>query len=735
MSELLARWVAADRQVLWADLARAEGLVRDGVARWRRLMAQSKVPEHWGMIHVTEAEVDAYLNHEFRDPLDRDRGVLGRFDPPERLVGNGQRRHRLAELASAFALGPADIDLLLLCLLPEVDSRYRRIYGYLQNDATRQLPTIELLNDLLASRFGDVAVAQLRLAADRPLVSGRLVELVGRNAPALDEVRIDPRIIRFLLDDDSPDDRLVGIVTERAPSTIADLVLAAGRADQLRDLARWCARHSAGGGVVLLHGPAGSGRLSTAAALAGEAGIPLVVVDAGAAARSSLGLESVLALADREARLRRSAVALIDVGGEQLDVVLSVSIASGSLAFVIAEAARDPGGRGGFGPFVRLAVDPPGFALRCQLWERYLPGAAEFVDAGMDRVALATTLAASFQLTPGRMVDAVATARSIAASRDPVAGRIRVDDVVEGCRRRSGRGLVALAKKIEPSPDADFDRLVLADASRRQLDELRARVRLRGQLVEMGFDARLQADSLLVLFTGSSGTGKTMAAKLLADEQGVDLYSIDLAEVVSKYIGETEKNLRQVFDEAEGANAVLFFDEADALFGKRGEVKESRDRWANIEVNFLLQRVEDYAGVVVLATNLRQNIDEAFLRRIHAIVEFPFPDADARLAILAGMLPPVERMARPDGDRLRELAERFQLAGGSIRNVVIDAAFRAVDGGCPPEITMRHLAVAIAREYQKLGKPVTRGEFGAELYEWVEREVLLIDRPTSGSDR
>jgi SpoVK/Ycf46/Vps4 family AAA+-type ATPase len=229
---------------------------------------------------------------------------------------------------------------------------------------------------------------------------------------------------------------------------------------------------------------------------------------------------------------------------------------------------------------------------------------------------------------------------------------------------------------------------------------------------------------LIALFTGSSGTGKTMAAELLAREQGVDLYKVDLSAVVSKYVGETEKNLSQVFSEAEDANAIIFFDEADALFGQRGEVKAAQDRWANMEINYLLQRIEEYAGVVILASNLRQNIDDAFMRRIHVIVEFPFPDAEARYHIWRGMFP--TDVERPPDAEIRDLAERFRLSGGSIKNVVVDSAFRALAEASqdPIEITLRHLMIAVAREYQKLGKPLTKSEFGERYYAWITEAIL-----------
>jgi SpoVK/Ycf46/Vps4 family AAA+-type ATPase len=226
---------------------------------------------------------------------------------------------------------------------------------------------------------------------------------------------------------------------------------------------------------------------------------------------------------------------------------------------------------------------------------------------------------------------------------------------------------------------------------------------------------------VIALFAGGSGTGKTMAAEVLASEQRIDLYRIDLASLVSKWVGETEKNLGRVFADAERANCMLFFDECDAMFGRRGAVKDANDRWANLEVSYLLQRIEDYAGVVILATNLRQNIDDAFQRRIHVVVDFPVPDARARRAIWERLMPgEARRTVAPD--ELDELAQRFELSGGHIRNVVVDACYRALDDA-DPRVSARHLAASTAREFQKLARPVTRGEFG-RFYEWVMQDVI-----------
>jgi SpoVK/Ycf46/Vps4 family AAA+-type ATPase len=227
---------------------------------------------------------------------------------------------------------------------------------------------------------------------------------------------------------------------------------------------------------------------------------------------------------------------------------------------------------------------------------------------------------------------------------------------------------------------------------------------------QWGFDRKLAlGKGLNALFAGESGTGKTMAADIMAGQLGLDLYKIDLSTLVSKYIGETEKNLNRIFTEASTSNAILFFDEADAIFGKRSEVKDSHDRYANIEISYLLQRMEAYDGVVILATNMRSNLDEAFTRRLHFIIEFPFPEARDREIIWQVNFPP-ETPVAPDVD-LTLLADRFRLAGGNIRNIIMAAAFLAAEGG--ESVAMAHLLHATRREYQKMGRLIDESLFVA----------------------
>jgi SpoVK/Ycf46/Vps4 family AAA+-type ATPase len=292
--------------------------------------------------------------------------------------------------------------------------------------------------------------------------------------------------------------------------------------------------------------------------------------------------------------------------------------------------------------------------------------------------------------------------------RDPDGGRVTLADLNAACRLQSSPKLAALAKKIEPH--YAWADIVLPTDRLAQLREICDQVRFRARVHEdWGFGRKLAlGKGLAVLFAGPSGTGKTMAAEIIAGELGLDLYKIDLALVVSKYIGETEKNLARIFAEAEASNAILFFDEADALFGKRGEVGDAHDRYANLEVAYLLQRIEEYEGITILATNLRKNMDDAFVRRMQFIVEFPFPSERDRLRIWEQVWP--ASLPRDPALDLAFMARRCEIAGGNIRNVALAAAFlAAADGGV---VTNQHLARATRREYQKMGKVVGEGEFG-----------------------
>ncbi len=347
---------------------------------------------------------------------------------------------------------------------------------------------------------------------------------------------------------------------------------------------------------------------------------------------------------------------------------------------------------------LHLQIDfpAPSHEERRQTW--HLAGNISLDDAAQ--------LAAMYRLGAREVRSTVEMARSMAH----LEGRneVTLADLKGAARSQSQPRLSTLAQKI--TPHFTWEDIVLPDDRLAQLREIANQVLYQHVVYEDWGLARKSSlgRGVAALFAGQSGTGKTMAAEVIANELGLDVYKIDLSGLVSKYIGETEKNLARIFDEASDSNAILFFDEADALFGKRSEVKDTHDRYANIEISYLLQRMEEYEGIVILATNMRSNLDDAFLRRMRAIVEFPFPEVEDRLHILQRTLSAAAPLA-PDVD-LPFMAQQFRIAGGNIRNIALLAAFLAASEDAP--IGMGYLLRATKREYQKLGRLIAESDFG-----------------------
>jgi hypothetical protein len=707
-------------------LERVNTLIRAQTERWRDNLAAHKPAELWGMIQVSHEEIAAYLNSPFTLP-----GFHSAVTAT--TIEETTATSRISRLQTLFNLQPLERDILLLCLLPELDSRYRRLYGYLMDDASRTLPNVELLVQILEP-VATQAQARLAFSPDAPLIRDHLVSLVGVRGDeglSMHSVRIEERLVNYLLGEDKLDRSLVDVVSLAPNRSWEELIVDESEMIQLKNLAKWWGDLANQSVTVFMHGPYGNSSRGAAEAICTNNDTLLLVVTP-ATLPPSTSWEKLLDLVYREATLQQAAVywagcesLLEDSATLRWNSLLSATEQFAGLTFLSSQKAWDPMGRSQQ-TFIHLSFPTPDYSQRLRLWQHHLP--EQLVDVG-DRAILISDLANSFQFTEGQMLDALAIARAEAYMRNALELRLTSADIFEGCRRQSSRRLIKFATRVRPRTSLSFTDLILPTLNKRQLTELSDRIRNRNKVyVELGLERRLSLGrGIVALFTGTSGTGKTMAAELLARQQGVDLYKVDLSAVVSKYVGETEKNLAQVFSEAEDANAILFFDEADSLFGKRGEVKEAQDRWANMEVNYLLQRIEEYAGVVILASNLKQNIDEAFKRRIQVIVDFPFPDDAARLAIYRGMFPPL--VERPDDKVLGDLSKRFKLSGGSIKNIVVDATFRAVEEQrkqpeTRPTITTQHLVLATAREYQKLGKPMTKGEFGEEYYKWLEGIIL-----------
>jgi SpoVK/Ycf46/Vps4 family AAA+-type ATPase len=408
----------------------------------------------------------------------------------------------------------------------------------------------------------------------------------------------------------------------------------------------------------------------------------------------------LIARASREAGLRNGAVVAGPVEAMVERGVWAVRALTEARAQVIVVGSRgwDPQ----WSRQSPLLIDAPVPVARERdlLWRRALEGAGD--DVGHDEQARAI---AQFRLNPEQITRAARAARlqSGAASR-----KVTADDLRAGARAQNAAGLERLARRIEPK--VTWDDLVLPPHVVAQLLELVARVHQRDRVLgEWAMGSRSsKGHGVKALFAGDSGTGKTVSAEAVAQDLGLDLYVVDLATVVDKYIGETEKNLDRIFAEADRVNGVLLFDEADALFGKRSDVKDAHDRYANVEVAYLLQRMEQFEGLAILTTNLRSNLDEAFARRLDAIIDFPMPEEDDRRRLWECHLSP--GVPRADDLDLAFLARSFKVSGGNIRNIAMTAAYLAADGG--RAVGMSDLIRATEREYRKLGHLCLESEFG-----------------------
>lgn len=619
-------------------------------------------------------------------------------------------------LAQRFGLEPVDLDLLLVALAPDLDARFERLYGYLNDDLTRRRPTVGLALELCGRDHA--AAARFRLSPGAPLVSGGLLEVTDPERPPLSRTLTVPdRVTAHLLGDASPAPDLAEVLGEAADDPAVDpgelhLAAAAG---------------TSGTGHVHLRTRGGDPEGLAAAALQAR-GLGLLVLDPVALTHRARALPALARAAAREARLLGAGVllgpleALPDKPDERAHVLRTLcTVLRGVPLFTHGTSGWEPAWAAATP--VSLTVTAPTPERQAVRWRHALERAA--AEHGRTDDAGARGAAAG---AGGEAAGAEALARSVSAHRLD-AGQLRraadtasrtaaldgrpvsPDDLRSAVRAQNGAGLARLARRVEPA--VGWDDLVLPAPTHRRLRDLAVRARHRDQVLgQWGMrPGGGRGRGVIALFAGSSGTGKTMSAEVVAADLGMDLYVVDLSTVVDKYVGETEKNLERIFTEASAVNAVLLFDEADAIFGKRSDVKDSHDKHANMESAYLLQRMESFDGIAILTTNLRANLDEAFTRRLDVIADFPVPDAAQRRALWERCLG--DRLPRADDVDLGFCADRFELAGGSIRACAVTAAYFAAASGEP--LTMRQVMTAVAQEYRKLGRLVLEGEFGPYL--------------------
>lgn len=599
-------------------------------------------------------------------------------------------------LCTVFNLSPFERDILLLCAGIELDAAFPALCAAAQGDPQRTYPTFSLALAALPEAQWNA------LAPHAPLRRWRLIDVNINNGLTSGPLRIDERILHYLAGVQHLDERLVGLIE---PMHTRGQLVPSHQALAERLVKLWT---QAAGEMLLpvaqLCGSETASKRAIAAAACESLELNLCTLSAYALPASPAEFEALIRLWEREAILSGSALLLdcdnVDTSDAARERAITHLIETLNGVLIVSSRERRSTLQR---PMVSFEVSKPTAREQHSVWQSALGRAAHNLNGKVE------SLVSQFSLntTTISTASAVALGELLASQQ---ADEISIDELHtllwDACRVQSRPRLDDLAQRLEPA--ANWDDLVLPESQCQVLRDIAVHVQQRATVYEMwGFASKgARGLGISALFAGVSGTGKTMAAEVLANELRLDLYRIDLSQVVSKYIGETEKNLRRVFDAAEEGGTILLFDEADALFGKRSEVKDSHDRYANIEVSYLLQRMEAYRGLAILTTNLKNALDTAFMRRIRFIVQFPFPDAAQRAEIWRRIFPAKTPTEGLDISRLA----RLNITGGNIRNIALNAAFLAAGEGEP--VRMKHMLRAARSEYTKLEKALTEAEIG-----------------------
>ena len=600
---------------------------------------------------------------------------------------DGSTPSALEQLCNSFGLSAFEEDLLLLCVGREIDLSFPSLCSVAQGDLEKTYPTFGLALNILRTPHWNA------LLPSAPLRRWRIIEVEGGGVLTHRPLRVDERILHYLVGLQYLDERLAHLV--EPTREFGQLVESHQQlAKRLAETFSFAAE-SLTLPVVQLCGDDITSKRAIAKAACKMLGIDLHFLSANNLPIDISDLSSLLQLWEREAILSNSALLLDcdEVESDRHAGAIAWTIERITTPLIVTSRERF---RERQRSLVNFDVRKPTSVEQRHLWQEAVGSLSKQLN---DHIEI---LVSQFNLSRP----------AIQAICDRTVGQIGLEENAKtlgtalwnACRAQARPRLEDLAQRIEVK--ATWNDLVLPEAQFQTLRAITAHVRQRAKVYESwGFANKGDRGlGISALFAGASGTGKTTAAEVLAGELQLDLYRIDLSSVVSKYIGETEKNLRRVFDAAESGGAILLFDEADALFGKRSEVKDSHDRHANIEVSYLLQRMEAYQGLAILTTNLKGALDSAFLRRIRFVVQFPFPDATQRAEIWRRIFP---KETPTEGLDISKLA-KLSFAGGNIRNIALNAAFLAADANEP--VSMKYLLSAARSESAKLEKPLTDSE-------------------------
>lgn len=700
-----------DIHYLHLNLLKIDLLIREAIRRWEMAgqnfldkfrglfisaetiqeLLKQPIGGNWGAISsLPDEEVQQFV--KLIDQVDEEISRLKTQASVE------DKKLKLEELRILFKLSEFEFNAFLICLAPMLDPRYEKIFGFLHDDVTNKYASISLIFDLLLKPDLEKLTYLKYFNKSETLIKYQLIRYYSENQtvekPILKQNFIVPEeIISWLIGEFQPDKNLAEALSLVTPAMN-------NRTTEIFDLPEGLDFVLRQGPIIILYGHDELQKQYISDHIATTKEQPLLVLELDKLQINDHSKSDIFRIFIRDVKLS-GAIPLIkglDVvfnTNEEIDTFFQqfLNLEDAVLVHLVKNWPILRNQKDNNKPIFWLnCVNPPG-GKRLNIWKEYLGDNSRVDDQELE------IFANQFNLSASQIQNVAFSAQDLAISKGMPT---TIDDLFEAARFYSSHHLNTLATKIQPR--YKWEDIVLPEDGIQSLRELANTIRWRTVVLdEWGVGKRLMPYAgVSALFAGPPGTGKTLAAQVIAAELRMDLYKIDLSTVVSKYIGETEKNLERIFSQAKNSNAILFFDEADSIFGKRSEVKDAHDRYANIEVGYLLQRMETYDGVVILATNLRSNMDEAFTRRIQFIVDFPFPDEKERQRIWKVLFPSEVPLAE-DID-LDEYGDRFKLTGGSIRNVIISASFLAASENS--FVSNQHLLHAVRREMQKMGRLV-----------------------------
>ena len=708
---------------IFAELQRVDFLVQITVTK-AHLIYNSD--DQFQGLYISENDIDRYrslplgapnwITSKNSDVVDYCGNMQERKQEIDKLAKESKRQSielRLMRLKEVFNLSNQDIDILFISLLSEVDTRYEKIFAYLHDDMSKKQMSVGLLLNLMSEGLESGLRCRERLNASSPLLFNMLVEINQESVSSAvsslaSTVSIDKRIAEYLFGFDEIDCRLEKIVKKFSRDIKYEPIAYLNQYEnKLKNIINEN-KNQENSSLILLKSRNNQDSDKIIKNICSSLELGLIKIKCERLVNDARFIQ-LIRLILREVQLQDTilywenfSVFLQNDVKDRLKTIQEELATTNFVSFVAMEQDWQPDDEGVF--FIPVALPLLGSHEKEEIWRDAL--AKEKIVINLEE---SENIIRRFNFSNDQIYGAANTAKCISRWKHDGSGHVDKNILLEACRIKSGKRIVSFSRKLVPT--RTLQDIVLPEDQYTQLNELIDAVKYKSLVLEdWGFEKKLSiGKSINILFSGASGTGKTLAAEIIANELGMDVFKIDLSSVVSKYIGETEKHLSIIFEDAKSSNVILFFDEADALFGKRSEVKDAHDRFANIETGYLLQKIEEHDGIVILTSNLRNNIDVAFVRRMYAIIEFPFPDEEHRARIWQGLFP--DQLPVDDTIDYSFLAKNFKLTGGHIKNIGLCAAFLCAAEG--QDLSMRHLIYATKREFQKLNKPCTEADFGS----------------------